>query len=214
MSESTYTDPKVIDLSKSFVNLVAHQETSHGSHEAVVGKNKVKLCNEYYDIPCEVHTKAWNAVGRFFNGTFGTPTTVFADPSGKEISRVVGGASTGELMKKMNEALSKVEGEKVPLATWSSAKQWNAEAESAFEKGDVKKAIEGWTKIGKLKGARFRVMSQDGLKKADESGDRALKDALALENIEDKKKALRKLLDDYKGLPVASEAKKELDALK
>jgi hypothetical protein len=213
MSESTYTDPKFIELSKSFVNLVAHQETTHGSHEAVVGKDKIKLCNEYYDIPCDVHTKACKALGRFFNGTFGTPTTVFADPSGKEISRVVGGASTGELTKKMNEALSKVDGDKIPLTTWSSAKQWNAEAEGAFEKGDVKKAVEVWTKIGKLKGARFRVMSQDGLKKADEAGDQALKGALALENVEEKKKALRKIVDDFRGLPVASEAKKNLDAL-
>src|SRR2546428_308843 len=114
MSESTYTDPKVIELSKSFVNVVAHSETTHGSHEAVV----------------------------------------------------------------------------------------------------VKKAVDDWTKIGRLKGARFRVMSQDGLKKADESGDKALKDALALENVEEKKKALKKIVDDYKGLPVAAQAKKELDALK
>jgi hypothetical protein len=214
MSDSTYTDPKFIELSKNFVNVVAHQETTHGTHEAVVGKEKVKLCNEYYDIPCDVHTKACSAINRFFSGTFGTPTTVFTDPSGKEISRVVGGASTGELSKKMNEALAKIDGEKVPLATWSSAKQLSAEAEAAFEKGDIKKAVEDWTKIGKIKGARFRVMSQDGLKKADESGDKALKDALALENVEDKKKALKKIVDDYKGCPVATEAKKELDALK
>ena len=214
MSETSFTDPKVIELSKSFVNFIAHSETAHGSREAVVGKDKIKLCNDYYDIPCEVHTKGWTAVGTFFNGTFQTPTTVFADPSGKEISRVVGGLGTGELMKKMNEALGKVDGEKVPLATWSLARQLSADAEAAFEKGDLKKAVDDWVKIGKIKGARFRVMSQEGLKKADESGDKALKDALALENVEDKKKALKKIVDDYKGCPVANEAKKELDALK
>ena len=214
MSETSFADPKVIELSRNFVNFIAHSETAHGSREAVVGKDKIKLCNEYYDIPCEVHTKGWTAVGTFFNGTFQTPTTVFADPSGKEISRVVGGLGSSELMKKMTEAFGKVDGEKIPFATWTTANKLNAEAEAAFEKGDVKRAVDDWTRLGKIKGARFRVMSQDGLKKADESGDKALKDALAIENLEEKKKALKKIVDDYKGCPVAAEAKKELDALK
>lgn len=214
MSETSFTDARVIELSKSFVNMVAHQETAHGSREVVIGKEKIKLCNDYYNIPCETHTKGWDSLGRFVNGTFMTPTTIFADPTGKEISRVVGGLGSSELMKKMNEALGKVNGEKIPLPTWSLVKQLNADAEAAFEKGDVKKAIEGWGKIGKIKGPQFRVMSQDGLKKADEKGDELLKDALALENVEEKKKALRKIADDFKGVPVGAQAKKELDALK
>jgi hypothetical protein len=214
MSETSFTDAKVIELSKSFVNFIAHQETAHGSHEVIVGKDKVKLCNDYYDIPCETHANGWKAVGKFFNGQFSTPTTVFADPSGKEISRAVGGLGAGELIKKMNDALSKVNGDKIPLAAWSQAKQLNAEAEAAFEKGDLRKAIDSWTKIGKIKGAKFRVMSQDGLKKADEAGDKALKDALALENVEEKKKALKKVIDDYRGCPVSNEAKTALDGLK
>jgi len=214
MSETSYTDPKVIELSKSFVNLVAHSETTHGSRDAVAGKEKLKLCNEYYNIPCETHTKACSAIGKFFNGTFGTPTTVFADPTGKELTRVVGGVGSGELIKKMNEALAKVMGDKVHLAVWSQVNQLNTEAEAAFEKGDLKKAVDNWTKIGKIKGAQFRVISQDGLKKADEKGDEALKAALALSDAEEKKKALKKIVDDFKGLPVATQAKKELDALK
>ena len=214
MSETSFTDPKVIELSRSFVNFIAHEETAHGSRDAVVGKDKVKLCNDYYDIPCDVHTKGWKSVGKFFNGSFSTPTTVFADPAGKEISRVVGGLGSSELMKKMNEALGKVNGEKVPLATWAQAKRLDEEAAAAFEKGDLKKAIENWTRIGKIKGARFRVMSEDGLRKVDEAGDKALKEALAIGDAEEKKKALRKVADDYKGLPCATAAKKELDALK
>ncbi len=214
MSETSFTDARVIELSKSFVNLVAHSDTAHGSREVVIGKEKVKLCNDYYCIPCETHTKGWESLGKFVSGTFMTPTTIFADPTGKEISRVVGGLGSSELMKKMNEALTKVSGEKIPLQTWSVVKQLNADAEAAFEKGDLKKAVENWTKIGRIKGPQFRVMSQDGLKKADEAGEKALADALALENVEEKKKALKKIVDDYKGVPVATQAKKELDALK
>ena len=44
MSDSTFTDPKVIELSRNFVNVIAHSETAHGDRDAMVGKEKVKLC--------------------------------------------------------------------------------------------------------------------------------------------------------------------------
>jgi hypothetical protein len=215
MSESTYTDSKVIELSKSFVNLVAHQETTHGTHEAVVGREKAKLCNEYYDIPCDVHTKATSAIGKFFNGTFGTPTTVFCDPSGKELSRLVGGASSSELMKKMNESLGKVSGDHVALGLWHQAHQFVSEAEAAAQKSDYHKAVEAYSRIAKMsKGAWFKDTSKEGLDKMNQAGEERLKEALALEAVEEKKKALRKVADDFKPLPCSLEAKKELDALK
>ena len=71
MSETSYTDPKVIEMSKNFVNVVAHQETGHGDREVFVGREKKKLCTDYLTIPCAVHTKGWEAVGTFFNGSFG-----------------------------------------------------------------------------------------------------------------------------------------------
>src|SRR5688572_31664880 len=127
MSETSYTDPKVIEMSKNFVNVVAHQETSHGDRELLVGREKKKLCTEYFNIPCSTHVKGWDAVGKFITGTFQTPTTVFADPGGVEISRKVGGLSAGELVKAMNEALLKVNGEKIGLPVWSMMKQLAAD---------------------------------------------------------------------------------------
>src|SRR5262245_58113397 len=130
MSESTFTDPKVIAASKNFVNVIAHRETGHGDHEVMVGKEKIKLCNEYYDIPCSVHTKGDSAVGKFFQGGLGTPSTVFADPSGKEISKVTGSMGAGELVKKMNEALGKVSGDKIPLDQWQAAHKLAADSDA------------------------------------------------------------------------------------
>jgi hypothetical protein len=214
MSETTFTDPKVIELSKSFVNVIAHRETGHGEHEAFVGKEKVKLCNEYYDIPCSVHTTGESVVGRFFQGTFGTPSTVFADPTGKEITKVTGMMSTGELIKKMNEVLGKVSGDKIPLGLWQSAHKFIADGDAALAKGDAKKAVEAYGRVGKMKGAAFKSMSDEASARAGEAGEKALSEALALENPEDKKKALRKIADDYKPLPVSLEARKQLDTLK
>lgn len=214
MSETTFTDPKVIEMSKNFVNVIAHRETGHGEREVLVGKEKVKLCNEYYDIPCSVHTAGENVVGRFFQGTFGTPSTVFADPTGKEITKVTGMMSSGELIKKMNEVLAKVAGDKIPLGLWQSAHKLIADGDAALAKGDTKKAVETYSKVGKMKGTAFKSMSEEASARASEAGQKALAEALALENVEEKKKALRKIADDYKPLPASLEAKKQLDALK
>ncbi len=207
MSESTFTDAKVIELSRSFVNVIAHRETAHGDHEALVGREKVKLCNEYFDIPCSVHVKGESVVGKFFQGTFGTPSTVFCDPTGKEISKATGGLSSGELMKKMNEALGKVTGDQ-------STRKSLADGDAFLSKSEFKKAIEAFQKVGKVKGEGFKKESDEALVRANEAGEKLLKEALALDNAEEKKKALRKISEDFKPLAVAAEAKKELDALK
>jgi len=214
MEEETLRNAKVIELSRSFVNVVAHRDIAHGSTEALRGRDKVMICNDYGNIPCEVHVKGWGAIGQFISGTFGTPTTVFCDPSGKELFRHEGDPGSAEMIKKMNDALSKVSGDKVSQSLWSQALQLRTDADAALEKDDVRKASETYAKLGKLKGAPFKAMAQEGLQKLDEKGGEVLKAALALENVEQKKAALRKIAEDFKGLPVAGEAKKELDSIK
>ncbi|HEX7896692.1 MAG TPA: hypothetical protein VF950_02970 [Planctomycetota bacterium] len=215
MSETSYVDPKVIEMSKNFVNVVAHQETTHGDRELLVGREKKKLCTEYFNIPCSVHVKGYEAAGKFFQGTFSTPTTVFADPGGVELSRKVGGLSGGELVKAMNEALLKVNGEKIGLPVWSLMKQLQADVEAQLAKNEAKKAVDAAAKIVKLgKGSVFRDAAKESNDKIAEHGKAALEAALALEKLEDKKKALQKVVDAYKPLPVSDEAKAELAKLK
>lgn len=208
-------DPKVVEMSKNFVNVVAHQETSHGDREMIVGRDKVKLCTEYFNIPCSTHVKGWDAVGTYFNGTFSTPTTVFADPGGVEISRKVGGLSGPELVKSMQEALAKVQGEKIHLALWSMKEKLAADVEAALAKNDAKKAQDAANKIARLgKSLSFKDASKEALDKVDAHGKSALEAALGLEKTEDRKKALQKIADGYKPLPVSDEAKAELAKLK
>lgn len=201
-------------MSKNFVNVIAHSESGHGDHEVLVGREKVKLCNDYYNIPCSVHTKGWSAVGKFFQGTFGTPSTVFADPGGKELAKHQGGMGSGELIKKMNEALTQVPGDKAHLALWQAAKKLAADGDAFLARGETKKAVEAFGKLSRIKGAAFKTMSEEAASRANEAGEKALKEALALENVEDRKKALKKIVDDYKPLAVSLTAKKELDSLK
>lgn len=214
MAESSYPDPKVIQMSQNFVNVIAHRDTGHGENEVQVGKEKLKLCKEYMTIPCEVHVKGEEAVGKFFQGSLGTPTTVFCDPTGKELFRQPGGMGAGELVNKMKDAFNKVGGEKVPFPVWAQAKKNLADGNALLEKGEHKKAIEAFSKVGKMKGKGFKSMGDEALAKVNEAGDKLLTDALALDNVDEKKKALKKIADDFKPLEVAAKAKKELEGLK
>jgi hypothetical protein len=215
MSDSTFTDPKVIEMSRNFVNVIAHSETAHGDREALVGREKTKLCNEYGNIPCSVHTKGWStAVGKFIQGTFMTPTTIFADTKGKEIGKAEGGLSAKELLAKMTDALAKVPGDHIHATVWQTARRLVTDSDAWLAKGEPKKAAECLVKLGRMKGAPIKAIADEAAERANEAGRKALQTALALGADEEKKKALRKVVDDYKPLDVSAEAKKELDALK
>jgi hypothetical protein len=214
MSDSAFTDPRIIELSRSFVNVLAHNETTHGDHDAVVGKEKVKLCNEYATIPCSLHRKGWSAVGKFINGTFVAPMTLFADPAGREIGKAEGGLSPNDLLKKMNDMLAKVPGDHIHSSLWQAARRLVSDTDGWLAKGEPRKAAECLVKLAKLKGAPIKAIADEAAERANEAGRRALQAALALGADEEKKKALRKVVDDYKPLEVSAEAKKELDALK
>ncbi|MBI2901746.1 MAG: hypothetical protein HYY17_16295 [Planctomycetes bacterium] len=214
MAESSYTDRKVIDFSRNFVNVIAHNEAEHKEREVQIGKEKKSLCEEFYTIPCEVHRKGYGAVNKFFSGNFSTPTTVFCDPAGKEIARKEGALGAGELAKEMQTVLQKVVGEKVGLAAWRQAKQALADADAALAEGNYKKAVDLFTKVSKMAGKAVQELGKEGLKKCGEAGAKLLEEALAMTDIEEKRKALKKLVEDFKGTETATRAKKELEAIK
>lgn len=214
MSEAAFADPKVIELSRNFVNVLAHSETAHGDHEIFVGREKTKLCNEYPNIPCSIHTKGWAAVTKFIQGNFTVPLTIFADPAAKEIGKVEGGLSPNDLIKKMNDMLAKVPGDHIHATLWQTAKRLVADSDGWLAKGEPKKAAECLAKLGKIKGAPIKEMADEAAGRANEAGRKALQTALALGADEERKKALKRIVDDYRPLDVSGEAKKELDALK
>lgn len=217
MAESSYTDPKVIAKSQLLVNVVAHNESGHGDREMMVGKEKVAICKEYYTIPCAVHKEAWKAVNKFFSGGFKTPTTIFCDPTGKEISRREGAMASGELIKEMDKALAKAKafyGDPIPLSVWRKVKQDLAEGDAALKEGLYKKAIDFYLKVGKVKGKGMEALSKERLKQVEDKGQALLDEALGLSDPEEKKKALRKLIEEFKNTEIAAKAKKELEGIK
>ena len=211
MAETSFTDRKVIAAAQNFVCVVAHRENAHGETEYVIDREKVKLCNEYYTINCKEHQKGESAIGRFFQGTFGTPTTVFCDPFGNELFRVRGGLAAGMLTNRMSDALAKVKGPKVSAAQWKFAQKMIADAKAHVEKKEYKKAISIYTKLGKMRGSTsFKKMSKEALGEINEEGVFLLAQATEIEDASKRKSAIRKISGEFRGLPVAKQAYEEL----
>lgn len=213
MASSTYTDAKVIAMSKNFVNVVAHGEKGHKTREVLVGKEKQTWCEEYWGISCDVHEKAAQITGKFMKGGYGTPTTVICDPDGNELDRNPGAMGAGELVKFMEKNLAKIPGPKVGFAEWSAALKSVAAVDGHLEKDEFKKAVEAWQKLAKSKLKAVQEMAEAAKKKLEERGEALLSEAESkLESaVEEAKALLKKVAEQFKPLDCA---KKAADLLK
>jgi len=207
MESSTYTDKKFIEASRMWVNVACHSETGH-EVDAIIGGKKVSVCERYWNLPCDAHSKGSSGARSKYTGITGVPCTVYADPEGKELEREVGGKSASELIKVQEKLLEKVPGEKISVVEWSQAAKLLADADAAFEKEEWKKAVEGYTKVSKLPKKALKEKGAAGLEKADAKGKELI--AQAKEMIATDKEAAKKLLskvaNDFKPLPCSKEA--------
>lgn len=208
MEASTYPDAKVIAASKNFVNVISHSETSHGTKKVIVGREIQEWCKEYWGITCDVHVEGSKASGNFFKGSYGTPTTVFCDPEGKELARYPGGLGSGDLVKKMNEVLAKVPGAKISATEWTGAKKSVALVDELIGKEEYKKAVAEATKLAKNRNDALAKMGADAVAKLEEKGNALIEQAKGMmdSDAEGAKRLLRQVSSDFKGLECAKTA--------
>lgn len=209
MISSVFTDPNVISLSRSFVNIVGVDGNSHGDKE--VGKDKTRVCKRFHVMPCDYHVKTFRYAFKFYQSPIMCPATVFCDPQGNLLFKADGAMSPGDLVKKMQSALGKISGEKITLPLWKKAHGLLDDGRAALEKGEIKKALEAFRKVAAMKGRSLQTMAADAIAKVAEVGEQRLVDALALADLKERKRALAKIVEEFKGFDVAAKAKKELD---
>ena len=58
MESSTYPNSKFIESTRMWVNVAAHTEKGH-EVDAVIGGKRVTVCDKYWNIPCESHSKSY-----------------------------------------------------------------------------------------------------------------------------------------------------------
>ena len=207
MESSTYPDRKYIESSRMWVNVAAHRETGH-EVDAVIGAKKVTVCDRYWNLACAAHSTAYSDLGRKYEGITGMPTTVYADPEGKELAREVGGKGASELVKLQEGLLAKIPGEKISIVEWNAAKKLLEEADEAFAKSQWKKAIETFTKVSKFAKKALKEKGNEGLVRVEAKGAEMVADAK--KKLESEKeealKILKSIAADFKPLGCAKEA--------
>jgi hypothetical protein len=206
MVDGPFADAGVVANSRTFVNVVAMEPSKHGEADG--------RCKLYRNIPCASHEKIFKHATKFWKSPIQCPALAFLDPAGTLLFKADGLLTTPDLLKKMQSALSKISGEKIPLPQWQKAHQLLADGQTALDKGEVKKALEAFRKVAAMKGKSLQTMAADAIDRVAGIGETRLSEALALADAKDKKRALAKIADEFKGLDVATRAKKEFDAVK
>lgn len=212
MTDSVYTDPKVVQLAQSFVCVPAHMGSSHGEKEVRVGREPATVCREYRTVGCDTHRRAEALVNRFFTGTFMTPTVILLDPSGREIAREVGAMPAADFARRIGKALAKVPGEKLATSAWKPLRKALEDADAALQTGEYRKAIEALQKLAR-RGRGCESLRQKRIRLIEEAGAKLLEEALSEIDVEERKRALRKIAEEFKGLEVGEKAKTQLRAL-
>jgi len=217
--KGTYPNPAAVAASKNVVFIVGHLgargwDTTHGTKEITKGKEKVKVCKIYASLTCDEHVAIGKQKASDFFGdkVFATPTHIFCDPSGKELSRRPGAINAPDLVKEIDAAVAKVPGTRVSKDEYDTAMVSMNQAQACVKKDDIKKAIEAFQKVAKSPNDRLRELGEKELKALDESGNARCEAAeRLLESSEEQgKKELEKIAKEYPPLACAKRAQEIL----
>ncbi|HTF56133.1 MAG TPA: hypothetical protein VK661_02600, partial [Planctomycetota bacterium] len=219
MANSVYTDKKLIEASRMWVNVIAHLAMGHTIEATVKGK-KVQVCGRYWNIPCSAHSTSFNPAGRKYGFPAEYPSYVFADAGGVDLARATGRRTIDELMQAMIKVMEKVPGDHLSAAEWLQSKTARADAEQAFLGKEWPKAIELYTRLSKFELPRVRKWGEEGLEKTGKEGVHQFREAAKLAQsgekakVKEGKKLLEKISKDFKPLEAAKLAEdllKQLD---
>lgn len=192
-------------------------KTTHGSKEIKKGKDKVKVCKIYTTITCEEHIEIAQAKWTDFFGEqrVALPQHVFVDAAGKEFTRRAGSMSAQDLAKEITDTSAKIEGDKVPKGDYEAARTAIQDGLEAVKAEEIKKAIAAFTKVTKSPHSRLHPLGEGQLQNLQVSGDARIEAAVQLTgtNLEEAKKTLRKIADDFKPLECATKAAELLKAI-
>ncbi|HTF56268.1 MAG TPA: hypothetical protein VK661_03295 [Planctomycetota bacterium] len=188
--------------------------TNHGSKEITRGKEKVKVCKIYNSITCDDHVTIGKEKASDFFGdkVFATPTHIFCEPSGKEISRRPGVINAADLVKEVDAAVAQVPGPRMSKDEYDTTLTSIQQGRDFVKKDEIKKAIDAFTKISKNANEKIHALGEQELKSLEDSGTARVEAAERLleSNEEQGKKELQKIAKEYPPLSCAKRAEEVL----
>jgi len=205
MAETVYTDKVFIEASRMWVNVAAHQLTTH-MIEATVNGKKVQVCARYWNIPCAAHSMSFNPAGRKYGVPKEFPAFVFADAGAVDLGRCQGRQTVEALIHGMTKVLTGMPGDHLSAAEWAQFKTLRADAEQAFTDKEWAKAIEAYTRLTRSELPRVHKWGEAGLEKTGKEGLHQFREAAKLAQsgekakVKDGKKLLKQIAKDFKPL--------------
>jgi hypothetical protein len=207
---AAYSDPKLIEASRMWVNLPVHPKAGH-EVDAEVGGERVKVCERFWNIPCAVHVKH-HGVSVPFKNLDQRPVSIFAKPTLDELGRCEG----ADLLAAMTRV--KWPGTRVPYATWRDVKISKEEGERAFKAKEWRQAIDAFLLVRKPGIRSLKEHVGEWLDKINLQGELIFGDAYKKSadpaTREEAKKTLQQIVKDFSPLKVAEKAQTTLAQLK
>lgn len=210
MQSSTYTDKKYIEASRFWVNVALHAQGGHEVDATVAGK-KVTVCNRYWNIPCSAHVVTDQSVRKYVKDLPEAPAVVFVLPSEmKELGRVVGVKTAGELIKAQDAILKGFSGSKVSSVEWNKAMKIMEEGDAHFAKQEWVKAYKTYSRVYEkpIRATDYHealvLLRASGLQKVDDVAGSRISEVLTLVRKDRTAayKMARRIISDFEGLPV------------
>jgi hypothetical protein len=214
MDSSVYANKDFVAASKRWVNVYCSKDDMHG--KVKVGEKE--MCKLHPTITCQEHMDCnLSAGGKYFQGTFGAPATVWCKPDGTEIGKVQGGMSTKQLIEKMAEA-ERVVGPGLDSDSYQFLLEKLASGEKAATDGKVKDAVDAYAgaikAMSKNKLAKAWVdRAQAALDALVEGAKTRIGEAVAAKDAGDFAKAreiLKAVQTEFKGQAIAKDADKAM----
>lgn len=214
MDSSVYANKDFVAASKRWVNVYCSKDSGHGTEK--VGDKE--MCKLHPGITCEEHIACnASAGGKYFQGTFRAPATVWCKPDGTEIGKVQGGMSAKQVIEKMGEA-EKVLGPGLDVDAYDFLLDRLAVGDKAVADEKLKEAVDAYAAavktFGKNPAAKtWTDKAQAALDQLVEGARTKIAEAATAKDAGDFAKAkelLKSVQTDFKGQPVAKEADKAM----
>lgn len=215
---SLYREKRFIETSRMWVNIVVHAGTAHDVDVEIGGK-KVPRCEVYFDLTCREHADLQGLIPKSMQVHPELPVRIYYNAiENKELGRESGTAKMSDLIKTMDKIQAQMPGVKIPSGDWRKAKALMAEGDEAFARKEWQKSIKAYRAVQKISEA-LSMHPQAALAKLNTEGELLYTDAYESQPKDMKasfavtKNKLRKIIEDFKSLPVEARARQYLKDL-
>lgn len=208
-------DRRVIEASRSWVNIAANPQDKHLIETDIDGK-RVRTCERFWNVRCSSHVEGFAYTMRF-KQVESLPLTLFVKEGFMELGRVAGKVNATKLVDEMRFVLGKWPGNRLTADEWKDVKPVLDEGDRLFNEGHWRKSIDTYSKLKNRSPDRTKELAEASLLKVNGQGVMQFIEACKMETKgrarADALKRLRQIVKDFKPLPCSVSAEQRIQRL-